>query len=221
MSEPSKLAKSLSALREQIEKLQQRSSEAIGDVQTSATSSVVKIKDEADRAIAELKAQTVSQATSKPKIEIWLPLVGTFICSLIAAIASCSAGSITNATNLLLTRTNTLLTEKAKKDSDLYGVARDHIAALESAFEAFLFEKKIDPKTDPHQLAADLNRMIIADRFGSATATVRGFNDFIVESIAKLQHDDSQWNTVDTFRSEAQNKCHAAIEALQKLEQAP
>jgi hypothetical protein len=138
-----------------------------------------KLAGEAGRAIGELKAQMVSQeAGSKSKGNAIGIL--TLVLAALAAIFSLVSGSLTAYTSFLLIRQNTLATEKAKKDLDLYEIARKHMSELESKFETFLFEEAIDPKTDPHQLVNDLTLMIKADRFGSATGAVRDFNDFIV-----------------------------------------
>jgi molybdenum-dependent DNA-binding transcriptional regulator ModE len=213
MSKPSELAMSVSALERQIQELQKQANEAIAAVQSRATNSVEKLKEEADEAIAGLKSQA-AQPPNKPRMNV------TLVCAVIAAIASLISGSITAYTNLMLSRTNTLLTEKAKSDIQVYATAEDHIARLESAFETILVTQTVDRKDKtPAELSSDLHLLVTGNRLGSATEMVRAFNDYINETIASLQNDKTQFQKADELRKTVQQKKQAAIEALQKLEQ--
>jgi hypothetical protein len=213
MSEPSELAKSISALQGQIMELQTRASEAIAALQSSATNSINILKDETDGAITALKS-TAGQPASKPRVNV------TLVCAVIAAIASCISGSITAYSNLMLSRTNTLLTEKAKADIQVYATAEDRIARLESAFETILVTQTVDREDKvPSQLSNDLYLLVNANRLGSATEIVRAFDDFINETITSLQNDKTQFQKADELRKTAKQKSQAAIEALHNLEQ--
>jgi hypothetical protein len=213
MSKPSELAKSISALEKQSQELQKQAHEAIATVQSGATDSLEKLKEEADAVIAGLKSQA-AQPPNKPTVNV------TLVCAVIAAIASLVSGSITAYSNLMLSRTNTLLTEKAKSDIQVYATAEDHIARLESAFETILVTQTID-RTDKTlaELSSDLHLLVTGNRLGSATEMVRDFNDYINETTASLQNDKTQFQRANELRNTAQQKKQAAIEALQKLEQ--
>jgi 5'-3' exonuclease len=162
----------------------------------------------------------IAEKQSSPKISVVLPILSAIIAAvaaIIAAISTFFAGSMTANTNAALTRVTTLYSEIAKKDSDIYDVAHDQIAALEQAFETFLLEKKINPQTDPYRIANNLDKMCIANRFGPYTDIVRDFNDFIAKTISVLQHNLEQWKDADALTKEARQKCQKAIDALDAL----
>jgi hypothetical protein len=158
------------------------------------------------------------KAKSQSNTPAWIAAIASIAAALIVGFGAWFNAQMTAKTNAALTRFTTLQSGIAKKDLDIYEVARDQIAALQEALETFLFEKKLTKQNDPYRFAADLDRMCTANRFGSRTSDIRDFNDFVANTISSLQHNQDRWKDVDILRKEAQDKCKKAEHALDALE---
>lgn len=159
------------------------------------------------------------KAKSQSNKPAWIAAIASIVTVLIAAGGSIFTGVKTSQTNAKLTRFTTLQSENAKKELDIYYVAQDQIAELEQAFETFLLEKKLSPQNAAGRLGNDLNRMCIANRFGSKRGVVSDYDDFIFQTIFALEHHSDRWKDVNALREEAKDKCQKAISALNDLEQ--
>ena len=145
------------------------------------------------QAISDLQGETAKNR-SLLKVNSLLPLACAVIAgaaTIIAAVSTFFAGSMTANTSTALTRLTTLQSENAKKDVETYQLAQHQIAILQQAFETFLQVKKLYPQTA--QLGTDLDAMCTEHRFGNKTTLIKEYNDFIFTTMFALQHDPELW----------------------------
>jgi hypothetical protein len=171
------------------------------------------------RAVSDLSTSIADpKAAPKPKDKsasatILAACIAAF-CSLVSAGLSYWSGSQTAKTTSDLTRITTLQAEAAKADLIVYQKIQFDIGNLERDFETFLY---VDPKTDPHQSAADIDQILNSGSFGSNTEVTNAITDFysfIGKSIVAFQKDPALRRDADSYRQRAREKQKKAQDAL-------